>query len=75
MIVSSLFYILILTGNSFAVFSFFLLLTNGYKQIKGSIMTTIFFPYKLVMSIIVGTKVFHTTYFYKKKEYTMDIKI
>jgi len=75
MMVSVVFYLSLLSGNHIFIFTLVLLLINGGRQMKGSIMTTLFFPYKLIMSLMLMIKKRVIKYKYKNKEYILEIKI
>ncbi len=74
-IVSILLYIGLITGNILFIGSLILLLVNGKKQLKGSLMTTIFFPYKFLMTLVFLTKKQISKYKYKNKEYELELKL
>jgi glycosyltransferase involved in cell wall biosynthesis len=75
-IVSIIFYISMLSGNVIlGLVSLIFLLLNGKKQLKGSLMTALFFPYKLIMSLVFLMKKRNTTYKYENKEYILDIRL
>ncbi|MGJ0298306.1 glycosyltransferase family 2 protein [Aliarcobacter cryaerophilus] len=74
-VVSIIFYLSLVSVNIWGFGSLFLLLLNGKKQLKGSIMTTLFFPYKLIMSLFFLTKKIIAKYIYQNKEYELEIKL
>lgn len=74
--VSIIFYISLFIGNyTIGLLSLFFLLFNGKKQLKGSIMTTIFFPYKFIMSLIFLLNNKSSQYLYKNILHKIEIKI
>ena len=75
MVVSVVFYLLLVCGYMWAFVVLELLLLNGVKSFKGSLMTTLFFPYKFLTTLIFLNKKQKTKYIYHKKEYEMDIKL
>jgi len=74
-LVSSICYIVIISGSFLGVASLLILLFNGKKQLKGSLMTALFFPYKLIMSLIFLSKNRSTKYIYKNKVYVEAIRL
>lgn len=74
-IVSIIFYIGLVTGNILFLGSLILLLLNGKKQLKGSIMTTLFFPYKFLMVLIFLTKKYKCKYKHSNKVYELELKL
>ncbi|MFY4806206.1 glycosyltransferase family 2 protein [Aliarcobacter butzleri] len=74
--VSIIFYIsFFIESYTIGVSSLFFLLFNGKKQIKGSVMTTIFFPYKFIMSLIFLLKNKSCQYVYRNISHKIEIKI
>jgi hypothetical protein len=74
-LVSLLFYFSIVSGNLYGYGSLLFLFINGRKQLKGSIMTAIFFPYKFLMSIYFLKQKLTAKYIYQNREYEIEIKI
>jgi glycosyltransferase involved in cell wall biosynthesis len=73
---SLLFYMSIFTTSYVWLFiSLVLLPINGKKNIRGSLMTMLFFPYKFIMSLIFLNKNKVTKYIYKNNKYEVEIKI
>lgn len=73
--ISVLFYISLVNGYWWSFFILIFLVFNGLKNIKGSLMTTLFFPYKFLTSIVVLLKNKTTIYRYKNEEYELEIKL
>jgi hypothetical protein len=74
-LVSILFYVGLVVGNIFFVVSLVFLLLNGKAKIKGSLMTTVFFPYKFFMTLAFLMKKQNSRYRYQNKEYKIEIKL
>jgi len=73
MFVSILFYTFLLTGYYIGLVSILLIVLNGKKRIKGSLMTALFFPYKLIMTLVMINKKYSCKYIYKKETICLDI--
>ena len=74
-LVSLSFYFSIVSGNLYGYGSLLFLFINGRKQLKGSIMTAIFFPYKFLMSIYFLKQKLTAKYIYQNREYEIENKL
>jgi glycosyltransferase involved in cell wall biosynthesis len=75
-IVSSIIFFISIAMSCYigSLISFLLLFFNGIMQLKGSVMTMLFFPYKFVMSLIFLKKK-KIIYTYRKSVYKMNITV